>query len=97
MRHQLPLILLILQKNQDTLSDQSVCRYVCTYVCVCVCVCMYVRTYLHCMYICMDVLGLGKGSIANADKSNIDKNMCEPLFIFVDEATKIVFQPLSQP
>ena len=94
MRHQLPLILLILQKNQDTLSDQSVCRYVCTYVCVCVCV--YVCTYVL-MYICMDVLGLGKGSIANADKSNIDKNMCEPLFIFVDEATKIVFQPLSLP
>ena len=36
-------------------------------------------------------------SIANQGKSNIDKNMCEPSFIFADEVSKAVFQPSSQP
>ena len=36
-------------------------------------------------------------SIANQGKTNIDKNTCEPSFVFADEASKSVFPPSSQP
>ena len=38
-----------------------------------------------------------KLSIANQGKTNIDKNTCEPSFLFADEASKAVFLPSSQP